>query len=105
MTTKTRVPVKRGAAAHAGTGAVPPLFPRTIAPNAHKYVQRVLDSGITEDTVVRFEKAFAEELGRFTALSFPVIGLPTTLLMGWVLRDLLLAMEKHTDQPVDTWMS
>ena len=63
MTTKTRIPVKRGAAAHAGTGAVPPLFPRTIAPNAHKYVQRVLDSGITEDTVVRFEKAFAEELG------------------------------------------
>ncbi len=50
-------------------------------------------------------QAFAEELGRFTALSFPVIGLPTTLLMGWVLRDLLLAMEKHTDQPVDAWMS
>lgn len=50
-------------------------------------------------------QAFAEELGRFTALSFPVIGLPTTLLMGWVLRDLLLAMEKYTDQPVDTWMS
>jgi hypothetical protein len=50
-------------------------------------------------------QAFAEELGRFTAMSFPVIGIPTTLLMGWVLRDLLLAMEKYTDKPIDSWMS
>ena len=63
MTTKTRVPVKRGAAAHAGSGAVPPLFPRTLGPNAHRYVQEVLDSGLTADTVERFEKAFAAELG------------------------------------------
>ena len=44
-------PIKRGADAHSSEGIVPPLFPRTIGPNSLKYVQEVLDSGLTLDSV------------------------------------------------------
>jgi len=53
-----------GAAAHAGeTGALPNPYPRTIGPNAAKYIQEVIDSGLTCDMIGRFERAFAAELG------------------------------------------
>lgn len=45
------------------TGPLPNPFPRTIGPNASKYVQEVIDSGLTVDMMGRFEKAFAEALG------------------------------------------
>jgi dTDP-4-amino-4,6-dideoxygalactose transaminase len=53
-----------GAQAVAGLrGSLPNPFPRTIGPNAGKYLQEVVDSGLTCDLVGRFEKAFAKELG------------------------------------------
>ncbi len=55
---------KWGAQAHADeVGKLPTAFPRTLGPNAWKYVQEVLDSGLTCDMIGRFEKAFAEALG------------------------------------------
>ena len=55
---------KYGAEAFEGTaGALPTAFPRTVGPNAMKYLQEVVDSGLTSDMVTRFETAFAEELG------------------------------------------
>lgn len=53
-----------GAAAYAGlTGTLPGPFPRTIGPNAGRYLQEVLESGLTCDMIGRFERAFAQELG------------------------------------------
>ncbi len=55
---------KWGAQAHLDeVGKLPVSFPRTIGPNAGKYVQEVIDSGMTVDMMSRFEKAFAERLG------------------------------------------
>ena len=42
---------------------LPQPFPRTIGPNASKYIQEVIDSGLAIDMSGRFEKAFAEALG------------------------------------------
>lgn len=44
-------------------GALPSAFPRTIGPNAKKYLAEVVDAGFTVDMVGRFERAFAEALG------------------------------------------
>jgi perosamine synthetase len=44
-------------------GSLPNPFPRTIGPNAMKYLQEVVDSGLTCDMMGRFEKAFAREMG------------------------------------------
>jgi dTDP-4-amino-4,6-dideoxygalactose transaminase len=53
-----------GAAAVAGErGKLPNPFPREMGPNCGKYVQEVIDSGLTVDMMGRFEKAFAEKLG------------------------------------------
>jgi perosamine synthetase len=41
----------------------PSQFPRTIGPNAEKYLREVLESGLSSDMVGRFEKAFAEAHG------------------------------------------
>lgn len=55
---------KWGAQAHVGEkGKLPTAFPRPIGPNAAKYIQEVLDSGLTCDMTGRFERAFAEALG------------------------------------------
>jgi len=55
---------KYGAAAHAGeSGALPNPFPRTIGPNAAKYLMEIVESGLTCDMMGRFELAFANELG------------------------------------------
>jgi len=44
-------------------GDLPSQFPRIIGPNAMKYLQEVVDSGLTCDMIGRFEKAFAAEMG------------------------------------------
>lgn len=46
-------------------------------------------------------EAFNEELGRFTALSFPVVAVPITVAMAVALRTLLLGIEEDTGIPVD----
>ena len=53
-----------GAAAYAeAAGDIPTAFPRIMGPNCAKYVQEVIDSGLTVDMVGRFERAFAQEMG------------------------------------------
>lgn len=53
-----------GAQAHAAeVGKLPTAFPRPIGPNAMKYLQEVVESGLTCDMTGRFEKAFAEAIG------------------------------------------
>lgn len=55
---------KYGAAAFEGLpGTLPQPFPRTMGPNAGKYVQEVVDSGLTVDMCTRFEDAFAKAYG------------------------------------------
>jgi dTDP-4-amino-4,6-dideoxygalactose transaminase len=44
-------------------GKLPNPFPRTIGPNALKYLQEVVESGLTCDMVGRFERVFASEMG------------------------------------------
>lgn len=50
---------------------LPPLFPRTLGPNAMKYVQEVVDSGFTSDMMGRFERAFAEAIGVKFCIAMP----------------------------------
>src|SRR4051794_36678258 len=45
------------------TGQLPNPFPRTMGPNALKYLQEVVESGLTVDMTGRFERAFAQEMG------------------------------------------
>lgn len=46
------------------SGMLPTQFPRTIGPNAMKYLQEVVDSGLGSTAMVeRFERAFAKEYG------------------------------------------
>ena len=55
---------KYGAEAFKGqTGKLPTPFPRSIGPNAMRYLQQVVDSGLTCNMVSRFEEAFAREVG------------------------------------------
>jgi len=55
---------KWGAQAHRDEGGeLPTAFPRSIGPNAGKYIAEVLDSGLTCDMMGRFEKAFAQAYG------------------------------------------
>jgi perosamine synthetase len=55
----------RSALAGPVSGLLPTQYPRTIGPNAGKYVQEVLESGLmgAAGMVARFEKAFAAALG------------------------------------------
>ena len=63
MSTETER-AKYGAAAYEGvSGELPTAFPRQMAPNCTKYLQEVVDSGLTGDLVGRFERAFAEAVG------------------------------------------
>ncbi len=51
-----------GAAAWAHLkGELPGIFPRTMGPNCMKYLQEVVDSGLTSGMVARFEERFADE--------------------------------------------
>ena len=52
-------------------GRLPNPFPRIMGPNAMKYLQEVVDSGLTCDLVGRFEKAFAQALGVQHCLATP----------------------------------
>ena len=62
--TDTRERAKYGAAAVAHLkGKLPNPYPRIMGPNAMKYLQEVVDSGLTSGMVGRFEAAFAEALG------------------------------------------
>ena len=55
---------KYGAQAFEGqVGELPNPFPRPIGPNAAKYLQEVVDSGLSCNMIGRFEQAFARELG------------------------------------------
>lgn len=55
---------KYGAEAQeAFVGTLPTPFPREIGPNAMKYLQEVIDSGLSNNMISRFEKAFAKEMG------------------------------------------
>jgi len=61
---KTNERAAYGAAAYAGAkGVLPQPFPRTIGPNAMKYLREVIDSGLTAGMSTRFEEAFAREYG------------------------------------------
>lgn len=50
---------------------LPTSFPRTMEPNCAKYLQEVVDSGLTSNTVQRFEIAFADELGMAHCIATP----------------------------------
>ena len=54
---------KYGANAFESGTKLPEIFPRTMGPNCGKYVQEVIDSGLTSDIVDRFEKEFASKMG------------------------------------------
>ncbi|MBW2254537.1 MAG: MFS transporter [Deltaproteobacteria bacterium] len=41
-------------------------------------------------------EAFNTELGRYTGLALPVLGIPSTVLMVWILRNVLIGVEEHT---------
>ncbi len=62
---KTKIDMERyGAEAFEDfSGTLPNPFPRTIGANAMKYLQEVVDSGLTCNMVGRFEQAFAKEMG------------------------------------------
>ena len=45
--------------------------------------------------------AFNEELGTFTALSFPVVAIPMTIAMGFALNGLLNQLERDTGTEID----
>ena len=63
---------KYGASAFDGIiGSLPNPFPRTIGPNAMKYLQEVIDSGLACDMVGRFERALAEEMGVGQCIATP----------------------------------
>ena len=69
---KKRERAKYGAAAYEGLkGKVPTAFPRIVGPNALKYVQEVIESGLTCDMIGRFEKAFGEALGMKHCVAAP----------------------------------
>ncbi|NSW89082.1 MAG: aminotransferase class V-fold PLP-dependent enzyme [Firmicutes bacterium] len=63
---------KYGAEALAGLkGKLPTPFPRIMGPNALKYLQEVVDSGLTVDMIGRFERAYAEAMGVKHCVSAP----------------------------------
>jgi dTDP-4-amino-4,6-dideoxygalactose transaminase len=73
MSTTTNVPrAKFGADAQKEfKGKLPLPFPRTIGPNTMKYLQEVVDSGLTTDIVTRFETTFARRMGMKHCIGTP----------------------------------
>ncbi len=64
--------VQFGAAAYMNLkGKLPNVFPRVMGPNAGKYVQEVVESGLTSDIVSRLEKALADKLGVRNCVAAP----------------------------------
>lgn len=63
---------KYGAEAVAGlSGELPNPFPRIMGPNCAKYLQEVVESGLTSNMVDRFERAFAKEMGARHCIATP----------------------------------
>lgn len=64
---ESRVRAPYGASAYQARpdaeGSIPAAFPRIMGPNCLRYVQEVIESGLTVDMVGRFERAFASALG------------------------------------------
>lgn len=52
-------------------GKLPTPFPRNIGPNAMKYLQEIIDGGLTVDMVGRFEKEFCKAMGVKYCISAP----------------------------------
>jgi dTDP-4-amino-4,6-dideoxygalactose transaminase len=70
--TTTAPRAKYGAAAYKDfKGALPNPFPRVIGPNAMKYLQQVVDAGLSIDMTGRFEEAFAKAMGVKHCISAP----------------------------------
>lgn len=70
MTTTSRA--QYGAAAYKDLkGKLPLPFPRTMGPNAARYVREVVESGLTADFIGRFESAFAAAVGVKHCISAP----------------------------------
>jgi len=46
-------------------------------------------------------EAFSTELGHYTAMSFPALGVPSTAAMVWVLRGVLIAIEERAGVDID----
>ncbi len=44
-------------------GKLPTPFPRTIGPNAMRYLEEIVQSGLRANMISRFERRFAEEMG------------------------------------------
>jgi perosamine synthetase len=60
----TKEKAKFGSAAYKSMkGKLPNPYPRIMGPNALKYLQEIVDSGLTCDMLDRFEKAFAQAYG------------------------------------------
>jgi perosamine synthetase len=64
-TPPSSIPAARyGASAYTQTqGVFPNLYPRVLGPNASKYVQEVIDSGLTANMVRRLEEYIAKAMG------------------------------------------
>jgi dTDP-4-amino-4,6-dideoxygalactose transaminase len=63
---------KFGAAAQRDfKGKLPLPYPRTMGPNALKYLQEVVDSGLTTDMPERFERTFAARMGAKHCIGTP----------------------------------
>src|ERR1041385_5337419 len=72
MSTNTIDRARFGAAAYRDfRGKLPNPFPREIGPNAMKYLQEVVDSGLTVDMITRFEQAFVKATGVKHCISAP----------------------------------
>src|SRR5215813_13207304 len=72
MNMKTIERARYGASAQAGiSGQLPTPFPRIMGPNAMKYLQEIVDSGLSIDMTGRFERAFARELGVAHCIAAP----------------------------------
>lgn len=48
---------------------------------------------------------FNESLGKMTALSFPVISIPTLILMGFIIFDLIKTIKSHTDLEMEEYIN
>jgi len=72
MTNANREHAKFGSAAYAGLhGKLPLPYPRPMGANTMKYLQEVVDSGLTVDMTGRFEQTFARAMGVKHCISAP----------------------------------
>lgn len=48
---------------------------------------------------------FNESLGKMTALSFPVISVPTLIMMGFIIYDLVKTIKHHTNMEIEEYLN